>query len=115
MSDIKNDPKLVAFCGLYCAACGKYQKEKCAGCAENSKATWCKLRSCCLENGYTTCADCEEFGDPRECAKFNNFMSRIFGFIFRSDRPACIDRIKAVGVEAYAEEMSKKGLQSIKR
>ena len=115
MSEIKNDPALVAFCGLYCGACGKYKKGACSGCAGNEKATWCKVRSCCLEHEYKSCADCTEFSNAMDCKKLNNFMSKIFGFIFRSDRPACIAKIKEIGVEAYAAEMAEKGMQSIKR
>jgi hypothetical protein len=42
-------------------------------------------------------------------------MSRVFGLIFRSDRPANIARIKEIGVEAYANEMATRGRQSIRR
>ena len=51
MKEIISDPKLVAFCGLYCGACKAYLKERCPGCHDNEKATWCKVRTCCLENG----------------------------------------------------------------
>ena len=33
-------------------------------------------------------------------------MSRVFGLIFRSNRPANIALIKEIGVEAYANEMA---------
>ena len=115
MEPIVADAKLVAYCGLYCGACGKYLKGKCSGCAGNEKATWCKIRTCCMENSYTSCADCEQFDDVADCRKFNNFMSKLFGFIFRSDRKACISRIKAIGIESYAEEMAQNRAPSIKR
>lgn len=115
MKDIVADPSLVAYCGLYCGACKRYLNGKCPGCHENQKATWCKLRSCCMENGYASCADCKEFEDPMACRKFNNFMSKIFGFIFRSDRNACIRQIREVGVQGHADLMSALGAQSIKR
>ncbi len=89
MKALVSDPKLVAHCGLYCGACRAYLKGKCPGCHENEKASWCKVRSCCISNGFATCADCKEFPDPNECKKFNNFISKLFGLIFRSDRPAC--------------------------
>ena len=41
------------------------------------------------------------YEDARRCRKFNNLVSRLFAVVFRSDRPACIARIKAVGREAY--------------
>ncbi len=40
-----------------------------------------------------------------ECRKFNNFMGKLFGLVFRSDRRGCIERIREVGEKAFAEEM----------
>ena len=115
MKMIVSDSDMVAYCGLYCGACKRYLVGKCPGCRENQKASWCKLRTCCIENGYGSCADCEEFEDPMACRKFNNFMSKIFGFIFRSDRAACIRQIRDVGIEAHADRMSEMKTHSIKR
>ena len=115
MKEIVTDKGLVAHCGLYCAACGSYLKGRCPGCHTNEKATWCKVRSCCIENGFASCADCKEFDDPKQCRKFHNFFSRIFGIIFRSDRAKCIARIKEVGIEQYAGEMAEEKRQSLPR
>jgi len=46
---------------------------------------------------------------------FNNFISRIFAFIFGSDRAACIGQIKEIGIHGHAEKMSELKLQSLKR
>ena len=107
--------KLIAKCGLYCGSCGKYINGKCQGCTENSNASWCKIRSCNLENGYKSCADCKEFANPNDCKKYNNFISKIFAVVFKSNRPACIAMIKEKGYEGFAAYMSENGLQSIKR
>ncbi len=115
MKEIVSNPTLVAYCGLYCGACRKYQKDNCPGCHENEGAKWCKLRSCCMSEGYASCADCEQFQNPNDCVKFNNFMSRIFGLIFRSDRAACIRRIRETGIEAYADYMARQKLQSLRK
>ena len=40
-----------------------------------------------------------------ECRKFNNFMGKLFGLLFRSDRRGCIERIREEGERAFAEEM----------
>lgn len=40
-----------------------------------------------------------------ECPKFNNFIAKMFQIVFRSDRRGCIERIRAVGYEAFAAEM----------
>lgn len=106
MKEIVADPKMVAYCGFYCGACKSFLKDRCNGCHENSKATWCKVRSCCMENSYLSCADCRTFEDPRDCGKFNNPISRIIGFILRSDRSACIRQIKSLGLEGHAGNMA---------
>jgi hypothetical protein len=115
MKEIRSNPDLVAHCGLYCGACKSYLRERCPGCHENQKATWCKVRLCCMDNGYLSCTDCKEFASPMECKMFNNFMSKIFGFIFRSDRSACIEQIRKIGIQAHADDMTKQGRQSIRR
>ena len=115
MKEIITDVDLVAYCGLYCGACRRYLKGNCPGCHDNQKAKWCDVRKCCRENSYTTCAECEEHQSPADCRSFNNFFSRVFGFLFRSDRAACIHHIKVTGIQAYAENMSEGKLHSIKR
>jgi hypothetical protein len=113
--DIAKDTNLIAYCGLYCAACRGYLKGSCPGCQKNEKATWCKVRSCCINNNYQSCTDCKEFSNSMDCRKYNNFMSKTFGFIFRSDRAACITKIKELGYENFAVYMTENKLQTIKR
>ena len=113
--EIVADENLIAFCGLYCGACGSYLKGRCPGCMKNEKATWCKTRKCNMENQYRSCADCKLVGDANDCKKFHNIFSKIFGLLFRSDRKACVELIKKSGYPAYAEEMASKKLQLIKR
>ncbi|NLW49945.1 MAG: DUF3795 domain-containing protein [Candidatus Brocadiaceae bacterium] len=115
MTTVPVDKESVAYCGLYCAACGAHVKGRCPGCHDNQKAAWCKIRSCCRENGYATCADCATYADPRECRKFHNVVSRLFGLIFRSDRRACIRRIREIGRAAYAEGMAADGRHAMRR
>ena len=113
--EIVKDTNLIADCGLYCAACGRYQKGSCPGCQKNEKASWCKVRSCNMANNYQSCADCKEFTNPMDCNKFNNFISKAFAFVFRSDRGACIAKIKEGGYENFAVYMAENKLQSMKR
>ena len=115
MPEIQVDAGLVARCGLYCGACRSYLNGKCKDCAENAKATWCTIRTCCGDMQITTCAECKDFPDARDCNKFDNFVSRLFGLVFRSDRGACIDQIKALGLEGHAKAMAELGRQSIRR
>lgn len=113
-ADINNSTLLIAKCGLYCGACFKYKKKTCPGCTHYHDAKWCKVRSCCLENGHASCADCTKYSDPMSCKYFNNFMSKLFGLIFKSDRAACIASIKANGYEQFASFMSEKQWVTIK-
>lgn len=115
MSDIQPNPSLVACCGLFCGACKRYMADKCKGCRENTKATWCKIRTCCIENNLETCAACRSNADPNACNRFNNLISKLFGLIFNSDRAACIALIKKSGIEGYAKIMAEKGKPSIGR
>jgi hypothetical protein len=115
MPNISTDPKLVAHCGLYCGACKAYLKGRCPGCHENAKATWCKVRTCCMTAGYASCADCRDLPEAMDCRKFNNAISKVFGLLFRSDRGACIRQIKAAGLAGHAEKMAAAGRHTIKR
>jgi hypothetical protein len=112
---ITTNPELVAYCGLYCGACKAYRSGRCPGCRKNEKAGWCKVRACCISTGRSTCADCTTHPDPRQCGIHNNFISRLFGFVFRSNRAACVDRIRAIGREGFAGEMAKAGRHSLPR
>jgi hypothetical protein len=114
MKAITADKNLVAFCGLYCGACKAYLKEKCPGCRESAKRSWCKIRACCIEHGFATCADCGDYPDPADCRKFNNFISRVFAMVFRSDRRACALRLRELGPEAFAAEMAAAGRHTIR-
>lgn len=109
---MENHP--VAYCGLYCGACKSLTKGKCPGCQGNEKASWCEIRKCCRENGYVSCADCRIM-PLKECKKYNNIFSKVIGFVTWTDRSKCIDRIKAVGIEAFAKEMKVAGKMSIKK
>ena len=66
-----------------------------------------------MEKGFHTCAECDK--DVNECSFYNNFMSKVFAFIFRSDRPACIRYIQEHGEQAFAEEMTKRGEQTMRK
>lgn len=112
--EITADKNLIAYCGLYCGSCKSYLNGKCPGCRDNTKATWCKVRECCIGNNFQSCADCTTIS-LLDCSKYNNFISKAFGYIFNSDRPACIARIKEIGYDEFSVEMALNKTQSIKR
>jgi hypothetical protein len=115
MKQIAIDTGLVAKCGLYCGACPYYLKEKCGGCEQNKKAEkWCKVRTCNLQNGAANCARCK-IDTVETCKVYNNPVARFFSFVFRSNRKACIERIRAVGEETFAREMAAMGRPTLRR
>lgn len=113
MKQITANSENIAACGLYCGACRKFLADKCPGCKLNKKATWCKIRQCAKDNGFRTCAQCSK--EVTECKIYSNFIGKAFAFLFNSDRPACIHHIKANGEQSFAEEMTKRKFQTIKR
>jgi hypothetical protein len=115
MREVTVSPELVARCGLYCGACRAYLNERCDGCHENEKAKWCRIRTCCAEKGLASCADCTDHPDPRQCAKFHNVVSRIFALVFRSDRAACVDQIRRLGLTGHAQAMADRKLHAIRK
>jgi hypothetical protein len=115
MKEITTDPSLVAYCGLYCGACRAYLKGRCPGCHENQKASWCKVRSCCIQNEFASCADCKQYPNPDDCKYFNNIMAKLFGILFRSNRAACIQQIREIGIDRHAENMAQHKRQTIRK
>jgi len=115
MQEIVSDAKLVAHCGLYCGACGAYLKGRCPGCHGNAKASWCKVRTCNIDNNQLSCAECKSFDNVRDCKKYNNPIARLFGFLFRSDRAKCIAQIKQLGIQCHADIMAEQRRQSCRR
>jgi hypothetical protein len=115
MNTVTANPDLIACCGLYCGACKAYLKGRCPGCRQTTKAAWCQVRACCISSGHSTCANCTTHPDPRQCSRYHNFISRLFGLVFRSNRAACIDRLRAVGAKAFAAEMAAAKRHSLPR
>jgi hypothetical protein len=115
MAETKSGTELISACGLYCANCGKYKKGKCAGCFENVKAAWCKVRACCIENKFSSCAECTGCADPNTCRKFKNPIASFMGVLFNTDRAAGITFIREKGKEAFAAELGKSGRMGLAR
>ena len=123
--EITINPQLIAACGLYCGACKKFLKGKCAGCQPSEEDNpglsqslpkgfqRCKIRKCCQEKGLHTCAECDK--DVKECKTHNNLVGKVFAFLFNSDRAACIQSIRKHGEEAFATRMAKEKQMTIKR
>ena len=96
---------IVAYCGLKCSDCGAYKKGRCKGChSEKPMNKNCKIKVCTIEKNILTCAECTEFTDLKDCKKLNNFISKIFALIFKSDRLGKLNHIKEIGLENYKQE-----------
>jgi len=96
---------ILAYCGLVCSQCGMYRKEKCRGChSDKPMYAKCKIKACAKERNYTSCAECVDFENLKDCKKLNNFISKIFGLIFRSDRIGNLYRIRKIGLDKFKEE-----------
>lgn len=68
----------IGCCGAYCKTCREHGKT-CKGCKEGysngsrdpAKAK-CKMKVCCIEKGYATCADCTSYNDCPIIQAFHN-------------------------------------------
>ena len=99
---IIKDENLIAYCGLYCGACPTYISGKCEGCRGNSAKCavlykQCKVRPCCADNVFFTCADCTIYASTKECKKYNPLLLKIASWIESSDRSKAIEMIKTKG------------------
>ena len=101
-----NDKEFVlAYCGLVCSECGAYLKGRCQGChSEKPINVGCKVKPCAQQRNYSSCAECADFENLADCKKLNNFISKIFGFIFRSNRIGNLNRIRELGLDKFKEE-----------
>ena len=96
---------IIAYCGLVCSDCGMFKKNRCLGCqSEKPKFKNCSVRKCAISRNYNTCAECSDFENLGQCKKLNNIISKIFGFIFGTNRIGNLNRIKEVGLGKFTED-----------
>ena len=117
---METNENLISYCGLYCGACPSYMKEKCKGCKGNTPDCaigyrGCKVRPCCIENKYSTCADCKKLQSVKECSVFNPLLVRFGEFISQTSRGKGIEMIKEKGSKAFLEFMINKKWITMKR
>lgn len=109
-----NKEPIIAYCGLYCSNCRKYKNGKCPGCQKNTKASWCKIRTCNINQSFNSCAECSSPG-VKQCKVFNNPVSKLFAFVFNSDREATINLLNNNGVDSYLKHMNETGRMVLPR
>ena len=112
--------KLVSYCGLNCGACPSFLKGKCKGCRGNTPDCAvgfrsCKVKPCCVENGYNTCADCKKYQSVNSCKDYSSPLVRFGEFISQTSRGKCIEMIKKDGIKPFLEFMENKKWLTMKR
>ena len=96
---------IIARCGLVCTKCGTFLKRKCKGCGSDKPMfKGCPVKKCTVEKNITTCADCKDFADLKQCGKINSFISKIIGLLTKSDRIGKLNRIREIGIDSYKSE-----------
>lgn len=119
MKTAEPELRLISYCGFYCGACPKFTKGECEGCKGNDpkcavgyKA--CKVRPCCIENGYGTCADCRKFESVKNCRPYNPMLIRFGQFITGTNRSKGITLIKEKGESEFLRFMRDKNWVTMK-
>ena len=58
----------IGCCGAYCRTCPEFRNTKCRGCkigytdgGRDIKKAKCKMKVCCIEKGFHSCADCDSY------------------------------------------------------
>lgn len=112
MKTIAPDNKNIAACGLYCGACRKFLAEKCSGCKPNKKQLGVKSAHVAKKTSLILVLNAPMMSGNASCFPIDKQSICI---LFNSDRSACISYIKEQGEQAFAEEMTKRKCQTIRR
>lgn len=115
---METNQNLVSYCGFYCGACPSYIKGKCKGCKGDSPDCGvgyqaCKVKPCCVQNGYLTCAQCKKH--VKDCKDYNPLSIRFGEFISQTSRNKGIEMIKEKGLKEFMEFMISKKWVTMKR
>lgn len=70
----------------------------------------CSIRKCAQEKELVSCADCSDYAS---CKLLDNFMSKLFGFIFRSNRSGNLDLLHEKGYDHVAEKLKSTGKMTV--
>jgi hypothetical protein len=96
---------IIAHCGLVCSKCGSFKKGRCHGChSEKPMFKNCPIKKCNIDGNLATCSDCADFEDLKKCKKLNNFISKIFGLLFGTNRIGNLVRIREIGPDVFKKE-----------
>ena len=118
-AQINKDENLISYCGFYCGACPKFIKGECKGCKGDMPDCAlgykpCKVRPCCIDHQYDSCADCQKYDSVRDCRDYNPLMIRIGQFITQTNRRKGIELIKEQGKTAFLKIMIDRNWVTVK-
>ena len=116
---MNRDEDLIGHCGIYCGECPKFSSGKCDGCRGDSEKAAvvyksCKVKPCCVENGFFTCADCTIYASTKKCKKYSPLFLKIASWIESSDRSKSIEMIQTKGITEFLAYMKDKNWVIIK-
>jgi hypothetical protein len=111
--------QLISYCGFYCGACPTFTSGKCEGCRGDSPKCavgykTCSVKPCCVENGFSTCADCTIYTSLKECKKYNPLSIRFGEWISNTSRGKAIELIREKGQTEFSTFMTAKNWVTIK-
>ena len=114
-----SNENFIAHCGFYCGACPTYLSGKCEGCRGDSPKCAvgmkkCKVKQCCVENGFFSCADCTKFTTTQDCEKYNPLSIKFGEWISNTSRKKAIEMIKAKGQAEFLAYMVDKNWVTVK-
>lgn len=100
-------------CGAFCGTCKVFKDNICKGCKLGYKEGMrditkakCKIKVCCLNHNFETCADCEKLSI---CEIINSFYQKN-GYKYKKYREA-IYYIKSNGYKPFLEIANKWTIQ----
>jgi hypothetical protein len=107
--EARNTGVELAFCGLVCSTCGAFTRGKCKGChSPKPMHSRCLVKKCAMAKGIGSCAECSDFANLHDCKKLNNFISKMFGFVFHSDRIGNLETIRDIGCSQFLANWGEK-------
>lgn len=95
----------IGCCGAYCGTCKVMKENLCQGCklgyangTRDILKAKCKMKVCCIEKQYNSCADCTEYDS---CDVIQGFYKKI-GYKYGKYKEA-LDFIRRNGYEVFVK------------
>jgi hypothetical protein len=76
----------IGCCGAYCGTCKAFSSGDCKGCklgyadgTRNLSSAKCKIKICCIQKGFISCADCATYETCETIQDFHNHDGYKYG------------------------------------